>query len=98
VLRCTGVLSTALPGAMSFSSVLIATCQTVFDGAFLLCSVVEIMLCWPSLLLQRMRARLMTHFQRAFERCDVILTPATPTTAPVLPAEANTTGVLGRAG
>jgi hypothetical protein len=43
--------------------------------------------------LQRMRARAMSHFQRAFESCDVIMTPATPTIAPAVPPEATTTGV-----
>jgi hypothetical protein len=41
---------------------------------------------------QRMRTRLLSHFQHALEACDVIMTPATPTTAPVLPPQANTTG------
>jgi hypothetical protein len=44
------------------------------------------------LYLQRMRTRLLSHFQSALEACDVIMTPATPTTAPVLPPQANTTG------
>jgi Asp-tRNA(Asn)/Glu-tRNA(Gln) amidotransferase A subunit family amidase len=37
------------------------------------------------LCLQRIRARAMLHFERAFQQCDVIVTPATPRTAPDLP-------------
>lgn len=43
-----------------------------------------------------MRARVLSHFQRALETCDVIMTPATPTTAPMLAPEAHTTGAGAR--
>eukprot|EP00879_Flechtneria_rotunda_P002196 GHRR01002382.1.p1 GENE.GHRR01002382.1~~GHRR01002382.1.p1 ORF type:complete len:694 (+),score=228.48 GHRR01002382.1:133-2214(+) len=42
---------------------------------------------------QRMRTRGLVHFRRAFEQCDVIITPATPTTAADIPAGVHTTGV-----
>jgi Asp-tRNA(Asn)/Glu-tRNA(Gln) amidotransferase A subunit family amidase len=43
-----------------------------------------------------MRARNVKHFQRAFEQCDVIITPATPSAATALPAGHDTTGVSCR--
>ncbi len=39
-------------------------------------------------LAQRVRTRLLAHFQRAFEQVDVILTPATGLTAPPIPESA----------
>eukprot|EP00878_Enallax_costatus_P006485 GHUV01006799.1.p1 GENE.GHUV01006799.1~~GHUV01006799.1.p1 ORF type:complete len:531 (+),score=146.49 GHUV01006799.1:664-2256(+) len=42
---------------------------------------------------QRMRTRALSHFEGAWKKCDVILTPATPTPAPKFPQGANTTGV-----
>lgn len=48
-------------------------------------TVVVIELCCAVLCLQRIRARAMLHFERAFQQCGVIVTPATPRTAPDLP-------------
>ncbi|KAF8066373.1 hypothetical protein HT031_002697 [Scenedesmus sp. PABB004] len=42
---------------------------------------------------QRIRTRVLRHFEAAFEACDVIVTPATPHVAPRMPREADTTGV-----
>eukprot|EP00775_Hariotina_reticulata_P011509 gene11509-11652_t len=47
---------------------------------------------------QRMKARVLTHFRRAFESCDVIMTPATPDTAGELPAAVATSGVYDASG
>lgn len=43
--------------------------------------------------LQRIRARALVHFERAFQDCDIIITPATPTTAPDMPAAVQSRGV-----
>jgi Asp-tRNA(Asn)/Glu-tRNA(Gln) amidotransferase A subunit family amidase len=43
--------------------------------------------------LQRIRKRAEVHFERAFKQCDIIITPATPTTAETFPAAAHTSGV-----
>jgi hypothetical protein len=43
--------------------------------------------------LQRIRQRAGVHFERAFKQCDIIITPATPTTAETFPAAAHTSGV-----
>ncbi|WIA22970.1 hypothetical protein OEZ85_001331 [Tetradesmus obliquus] len=46
---------------------------------------------------QRMRTRALASFQAAFQHCDIIVTPATPTVAPAMPEQANTTGVFDMA-
>jgi Asp-tRNA(Asn)/Glu-tRNA(Gln) amidotransferase A subunit family amidase len=39
-----------------------------------------------------MRTRALASFEAAFTQCDVIITPATPTVAPAIPEQANSTG------
>lgn len=48
----------------------------------------------PGCLMQRLKARVLTHFRRAFEKCDVILMPATPDTAGQVPAAVATGGMV----
>lgn len=48
--------------------------------------------------LQRIRTRALANFERAFKDCDVIVTPATPSVAPSLPEQHNTTGGMQKRG
>jgi hypothetical protein len=48
----------------------------------------------PGCLMQRLKARVLTHFRRAFEKCDIIMMPATPDTAGQVPAAVGTGGTL----
>jgi Asp-tRNA(Asn)/Glu-tRNA(Gln) amidotransferase A subunit family amidase len=44
-------------------------------------------------ILQQIRARALAHFERAFQQCDIIITPATPSTAADFHPAVHTSGM-----